>query len=110
MSEAEGTVDELDFTAGALNFMGRTAPEREASLRKMFADHSIRVRHTPDMDFIPGRPINTSPHALWNIIRWPPMMSAGSGSLNNFPRKISGVLPGLVWCGLPRVGCNAGRA
>ena len=35
---------------------------------------------------------------------------AGSGCLNSFPRKISGILPGLVRCGLPCVGCDAGRA
>ncbi len=35
---------------------------------------------------------------------------AGSGCLNSFPRKISGVLPGLVGCGAPRLGCDAGRA
>ena len=35
---------------------------------------------------------------------------AGSVCLNSSPRKISGVLPELVWCGLPRVGCDAGRA
>ena len=35
---------------------------------------------------------------------------AGPGCLNSFPREISGVLPGLVCCGLPRMGCDGGRA
>src|SRR6266508_6943575 len=34
----------------------------------------------------------------------------GSGCLNRFPRKISGVLPGFSRCGLPRMGRHAGRA
>ena len=29
---------------------------------------------------------------------------------NRFPRGISGVLPVLSRCGLPRMGCDAGRA
>jgi methylase of polypeptide subunit release factors len=36
--------------------------------------------------------------------------SAGSACLNRFPRTISGVLPVLSGCVLPRVGCDGGRA
>jgi hypothetical protein len=38
------------------------------------------------------------------------LYSAGSGSLNSFPRMISGVPPGFVCSMAPGVGCDAGRA
>ena len=53
-------------------------------------------------------PIPRTPEG--RVYRYSPNYRAGPGCLNSFPRKISGVLPGLVCSGLPYVCHDGGRA
>lgn len=73
---SDTAADTTDFTQGALAYMMRAAPERAQTLRKIFEEYGIQVRHPLGPWFEPGQPVDASPNAWGPVINWPPIMHA----------------------------------
>jgi hypothetical protein len=74
VSDDSSDNDDNDITDSALGYISRAMPERAEEIRARFADYSVRVRLTPDIEFQPGQPVDLSPSAAFSVIRWPPIM------------------------------------
>ena len=76
MSEVPSDNDDNDITDSAFGYISRAMPERVEAIRALFAEYSVRIRLTPDVEFHPGQPVDFSPRAspLFSIIQWPPIM------------------------------------
>jgi hypothetical protein len=76
VSEVSSDIDDNDITDSALGYIFSAIPERAEAIRALFAEYSVRIRLTPDIEFHPGQPVNFSPRAslLFSMIQWPPIM------------------------------------